>query len=79
MVHAIHLTPESIIHAMEAGDLYASSGVTLTDVTRAKNTLAVEIQAEPGVSYLNGRACVPAEAIRKEATPPLQCRAGEAP
>lgn len=52
MVRAVHLTPESIIHAMQAGDFYASSGVTLRDVTRADRTLAVEIQAEPGVSYV---------------------------
>ncbi len=51
MVRATHLTPESIIRAMEAGDFYASSGVTLTNVVREKNTLAVTIQAEPGVTY----------------------------
>ncbi len=51
MVRATHLTPESIIRAMEAGDFYASSGVTLAEVTRAGRTLALEIQAEPGVTY----------------------------
>ncbi len=51
MVRAINLTAESIIAAMEAGDFYASSGVTLADVKREGNTLAVEIQAEPGVTY----------------------------
>ncbi len=51
MVRARHLTAESIIAAMEAGDFYASSGVTLTDVKRSGNQLAVEIQAEPGVTY----------------------------
>lgn len=51
MVRAAHLTPESIIRAMEAGDFYASSGVTLAEVTRTGKTLAVEIQAEPGVTY----------------------------
>ena len=51
MVRATHLSPESIIRAMEAGDFYASTGVTLSDVVREKNTLAVEIQAEPGVTY----------------------------
>jgi hypothetical protein len=51
MVRATHLTPESIIQAMEAGDFYASSGVTLTEVTRQDRTLALEIQAEPGVVY----------------------------
>lgn len=51
MVRAAHLTPESIIRAMEAGDFYASSGVTLSAVIRTGQTLAVEIQAEPGVTY----------------------------
>ena len=51
MVRARHLTAESIVHAMEAGDFYASSGVTLSDVQRGPNRLAVEIQGEPGVSY----------------------------
>jgi hypothetical protein len=51
MVRARHLTAESIIAAMEAGDFYASSGVTLTDVKRAGDTLAVDIKAEAGVSY----------------------------
>lgn len=52
MVRARHLTPESIIHAMEAGDFYASSGVTLTDLVREPGRLAVRIQAEPGVTYV---------------------------
>ena len=51
MVRARQLTPEAIIRAMEAGDFYASSGVTLVDVTRADKTLALEIHAEPGVTY----------------------------
>ena len=52
MVRARHLTPEAIVLAMEAGDFYASSGVTLAEVTRAGKTLAVEIQPEPGVTYV---------------------------
>jgi hypothetical protein len=51
MVRARHLTPESIVLAMEAGDFYSSSGVVLADVTRADKTLALEIQGEPGVTY----------------------------
>lgn len=50
-VHARRLTPEAIITAMEAGDFYASSGVTLKDVTRTDRQLSLEIQAEPGVTY----------------------------
>lgn len=51
MVRAKHLTAESVVKALEAGDFYASSGVTLRDVTRAGDRLAVVIQAEPGVTY----------------------------
>jgi hypothetical protein len=51
MVRARHLTPESIVLAMEAGDFYASSGVVLADVTRTEKSLSVEIQTEPGVTY----------------------------
>ena len=51
MVRARHLTPESIVLAMEAGDFYSSSGVVLADVTRTGKTLSLEIQPEPGVTY----------------------------
>lgn len=51
MVRAKHLTAESIIHAMEAGDFYASNGVVLTDVVRQGNQIRVTIKGEPGVTY----------------------------
>jgi hypothetical protein len=51
MVRARHLTAESIVKAMEAGDFYSTSGVTLNDVKREKNRLAVVIKGEPGVTY----------------------------
>ena len=51
MVRAKHLTAESIVKAMEAGDFYSSSGVTLTDVKRGKNQLSVTIKTEPGATY----------------------------
>ncbi len=51
MVRARHLTAESIVRAMEAGDFYASSGVTLSEVQRGPDRLAIAIQAEPGVTY----------------------------
>jgi hypothetical protein len=51
MVRARQLTPESIIHAMEAGDFYSSNGVVLTDVKREGKRLSVTIQPEPGVTY----------------------------
>jgi len=51
MVRSAKLTVQDLIAAMEAGDFYSSSGVTLKDVRREKDRLAVEIEAEPGVTY----------------------------
>lgn len=51
MVRARHLTPESIVLAMEAGDFYATSGVTLRDIRASQRDLTVEIAAEAGVTY----------------------------
>ncbi len=51
MVRAPKLAVEDLITAMEAGDFYASSGVTLKDVRRTKDQLALEIDTEPGVTY----------------------------
>jgi hypothetical protein len=52
MVRSSHLTPEFLVRAMEAGDFYASSGVTLAEVRRADGSLEIEIAGEPGVTYL---------------------------
>lgn len=51
MVRARHLTAESIVRALEAGDFYASTGVVLDDVQRENAGLAIAIKAEPGVTY----------------------------
>src|SRR5262245_10643395 len=51
MVRAPHLTAEAIIKAIEAGDFYASSGVTLDDVRRDGDLLRLKIRGEIGVSY----------------------------
>jgi hypothetical protein len=51
MVRTLHLTAESIVRAMEAGDFYATSGVTLDEVKRDAKTLRVQIHGEPGVTY----------------------------
>jgi hypothetical protein len=51
MVHAGDLTASSLFDAMENGDFYASSGVTLRDVRREKNSYTVEIEPEHGVTY----------------------------
>jgi hypothetical protein len=51
MVRAARLTPEHIVHAMEAGDFYASTGVRLKSVTRTAKKLSLAIDPEPGVTY----------------------------
>jgi hypothetical protein len=51
MVRASELTPKAIIEAMEAGDFYSSSGVTLAEVRREPGRLSVHIEPEQGVSY----------------------------
>lgn len=52
MVRARNLTPESIIHAMEAGDFYGTSGVLVSDIKREPKRLAITISPEPGVTYV---------------------------
>jgi hypothetical protein len=51
MVRAAELSPAAIVAAMEAGDFYASTGVTLADLRRDGRTLHVAVQPEPGVDY----------------------------
>jgi hypothetical protein len=53
MVRAKHLTPESLLRSMNAGDFYASTGVTLKDVhfDPSKQRLSIEIDGEEGVTY----------------------------
>ena len=51
MVRAAKLDADEIVKAMKAGDFYASSGVTLDDVSFTDGTLRIRIHAEPGVKY----------------------------
>lgn len=51
MVQAPHLTPEAIVHALEAGRFYASSGVALRSIRRVGTAWTIEIAPEPGVEY----------------------------
>jgi predicted metal-dependent phosphoesterase TrpH len=52
-VRAASLEPEPLIQAMKAGDMYASSGVTLRDVRydAGKKLLRVDIEPQEGVRY----------------------------
>jgi hypothetical protein len=52
MVRAETLSPKSLIVALEAGDFYSSSGVTLNDVRRDTNRLYIDIRAETNVTYV---------------------------
>lgn len=51
MVRSERLDPASVITAMESGDFYSSSGVSLRRMERSTNTLRIEVEAEPGVTY----------------------------
>jgi hypothetical protein len=54
MVQSKSLDPKSIIETMEAGNFYASTGVTLKELEQEENEIELEIQAEAGVSYTIG-------------------------
>jgi hypothetical protein len=51
MVRSERLDPPSLIAAMEAGEFYSSSGVSLRQIQRAGNTMRIEVEAKPGVTY----------------------------
>jgi hypothetical protein len=53
MVRASHLTPEKIIQALQAGNFYSSSGVTLRDVQfdDASRTLQIDIEPDGSATY----------------------------
>ena len=51
MVQADSLTPDALIRAMEQGDFYASTGVTLSKLFVKDQTLSLEIDQQPGINY----------------------------
>ena len=51
MVKSIHLTPESVISAMEKGDFYASTGVYIKSIQSNPKSYAITIQPENGITY----------------------------
>lgn len=51
MVYADSLNAGSLIEAMEAGDFYGSTGVTLQELTFEENVLKLSVAAEEGVKY----------------------------
>jgi len=52
MVRAETLSADAIVAAMEKGDFYASSGVTLRELRVGQGRLALEVKPEAGVEYL---------------------------
>ena len=50
-VQADSLSPKSIIEAMENGQFYSSTGVTLKTMSFKENRLFIEIEEEEGITY----------------------------
>lgn len=53
VVRAPWLSASSLVKAMEAGDFYSSTGVRLKALRCSSRSLAIEIDADPGVEYTN--------------------------
>src|SRR5690606_38732603 len=51
MVKSKELASSALIEAMERGDFYASTGVTLKNSSFKNNKLEIEVAAAPGVDY----------------------------
>jgi len=51
MVLADVLAPESLIESLESGRFYASSGVSLREVTSSESGLSIAVDEEDGVDY----------------------------
>lgn len=51
MVRSESLEANALVEAMQRGDFYASTGVTLADIRRDNNTLGVTVAGETGVTY----------------------------
>lgn len=51
MVHASELNADTLINAMEAGDFYATTGVTLSSVEQTDKSIEVKVEPEAGVQY----------------------------
>jgi hypothetical protein len=51
VVRAEGLDAEAIVQAMEAGDFYSSSGVTLEEIRVSESGVSLTIRPDPGVEY----------------------------
>jgi hypothetical protein len=75
MVRAAKLDANTLIEAMQRGDFYASTGVTLDDVQfdNASKKLSLKIKAQPGVKYVTEFRGTPKNynrAVQEVASPP---------
>ena len=52
MVRSKKLTPESILNALDKGDFYASTGVSIRDIKINHRAIKIEIEPQEGVKYL---------------------------
>jgi hypothetical protein len=79
MVKARHLTPESIVRALRAGEFYSSTGVELEDVSFVGKRLALKIVAKGNekfvTRFIGGKGRVLAEVAGL--TPSYEMRGGE--
>ncbi|GGW24706.1 histidinol-phosphatase [Arenibacter certesii] len=67
MVQTDTLSAHSLIHAMEKGDFYASTGVSLTSLERTPESIVVAVETEPGVKYtISFIGCLKGETETKE-------------
>ena len=51
MVKSEKLSPAGLITAMENGDFYASTGVTLKKIEQTQNKLTIVVDPEVGIDY----------------------------
>lgn len=51
MVQSDTLSPKALINALESGDFYSSTGVTLKSLMVNENTISIAIEPETGVTY----------------------------
>jgi len=51
MVRADKLTPESLIESMKKGDFYATTGVSLKEISFKNKQLKIIVETEPAVNY----------------------------
>jgi hypothetical protein len=72
VVRARELSSEAIIHGIESGDFYASTGVSLSEVEASKDSLSVRIEPTDGnayrVAFIGRGGSVLAEEVGPEAT-----------